>query len=184
MGYAIAEAAVAAGHKVVLISGPVALAPPTKVKTISVVTAAEMARATKQAFAKADAAIFTAAVCDYRPKRQAKHKQAKKAASKNIILVPTEDIAAAIGRIKGKRITIAFAMEDHAARAHAERKLIRKNCDAIVLNGPANVGSDQARVEFLERGGTWERWPAGSKSAVARRIIKRLAMQCAPKGLC
>lgn len=174
MGYAIAEAAAAAGHHVTLISGPVAIPAPKGVKTIVVVTAAEMADAAKRAFRKADAAVFTAAVCDYRPRRRTTHKLAKKPAPKTVELIPTEDIAAALGKIKGDRITIAFAMEDHAARAHAERKLIRKNCNAIVLNGPKNVGSDRARVEYLERGGQWQRWPAASKQTIARRLLKRL----------
>ncbi len=174
MGYAIAEAAAAQGHRVTLVSGPVDLAPPPGVETVRVTTTAEMAKATKAAFAKADAAVLTAAVCDYRPQRRAARKQAKKARSKSITLVPTEDIAAALGRRKGRRITIAFAMEDHNARIHAERKMERKNSDAIVLNGPENVGSDRASVEYLERDGAWRRWPSGSKRTVARRLITSL----------
>ncbi len=174
MGYAIAESAAAAGHSVVLISGPVALGPPKGVRTVSVVTAAEMASATKEAFADADAAVFTAAVCDYRPRRRASRKVAKKGRGKSVELIPTEDIAASIGRIKGDRVTIGFAMEDHSGRAHAEKKLLRKNCDAIVLNGPGNVASDRAEVEFLARGGRWTRWAAGSKKRVAGRLVREL----------
>ncbi|MBN2559437.1 MAG: phosphopantothenoylcysteine decarboxylase [Phycisphaerae bacterium] len=179
MGYAIAEAAAACGHQVTLVSGPVALAPPRGVRTIHVVTAEEMAEATKRAFECADAAVFTAAVCDYRPKRRARRKLAKTGAAKAIELVPTEDIAAACGRIKGDRITIGFAMEDHAGRDHAERKLLHKNCDGIVLNGPENVGSDRACVEFLVRGGKWQRWPAASKRALAKRLVR--AMERMPR---
>jgi len=174
MGYAIAEAAAARGHRVTLVSGPVDISPPQSVHRVSVTTAAEMARATKAAFAKADAAVLTAAVCDYRPQRRVTRKQAKKARSKRVTLVPTEDIAAALGRRKGRRITIAFAMEDHNARSHAERKMERKNSDAIVLNGPENVGSDRAKVEFLCRGGDWQPWPTGSKAIVAKRIVREL----------
>jgi phosphopantothenoylcysteine decarboxylase/phosphopantothenate--cysteine ligase len=172
MGYAIAEAAAAAGHHVTLVSGPVALTPPPGVKRIPVVTAAEMAAATKRAFVKADAAIFVAAVCDYRPLRRAAKKLPKTAGPKSLVLVPTEDIAASLGRIKGRRVTIAFAMEDHVARPHAERKLVVKNCDAIILNSPQSVGSDTARVDFLVKGGDWRRWPAASKRGIARRIIR------------
>ncbi len=174
MGYAIARAAAARGHRVTLVSGPVEIPPPPNVTCVCVTTAAEMARATKAAFANADAAALTAAVCDYRPQRRANHKQAKKARSKTITLVPTEDIAAALGRRKGRRVTIAFAMEDHNARAHAERKMERKNSDAIVLNGPENVGSDRAKVEFLGRDGTWQTWPVGSKTHIAKRIVREL----------
>ena len=176
MGYAIAKAAGAMGHRVTLISGPVALDPPPGVKTISVTTAAEMAVATRSAFQKADAAIFTAAVCDYRPKRRARLKMAKKNRSKSVELVPTEDIAASLGRSKGRRLTIAFAMEDHHGRANAERKMRRKRCDAIVLNGPENVGSDRAKVEFLAEGCDWETWRTASKSLVAGKLLKRLIL--------
>ena len=174
MGYAIASAAAEAGHDVTLISGPVALSAPSGVKTIVVTSAAEMAEAAKRAFDRADAAVLTAAVCDYRPRRTAKLKLAKKAVSKTVTLVPTEDIAAALGRRKGGRITLAFAMEDHDARLHAERKMARKRCDAIVLNGPENVGSDKATVEYLVRGGAWQRWRRATKAAVAKRLVREV----------
>ncbi|MCZ6699635.1 MAG: phosphopantothenoylcysteine decarboxylase [Planctomycetota bacterium] len=174
MGYAIAEAAAKAGHEVALISGPVAIAPPPNVKTIQVTTAAEMAAATKTAFRRADAAVLTAAVCDYRPKYRAKRKSAKTGRPKSVVLVPTEDIAAALGKNKGHRVTVAFAMETHGGRARAERKMLRKNCDAIVLNGPANVGSDQAAAEFLTQGSQWRRWPRVRKQALAARFLGEL----------
>lgn len=174
MGYAIAKTAAALGHRVTLISGPVALDPPKGVNTIPATTAAEMATAAKSAFVNADAAIFTAAVCDYRPKRRAKQKTAKKNRSKTMELVPTEDIAASLGRRKGKRVTIAFAMEDHNGRANAEQKMRRKHCDAIVLNGLENVGSERASVEFLASGEKWQRWPEGPKTLLAKRLIKEL----------
>ncbi len=174
MGYAIAEAAASAGHQVTLVSGPVSLKPPKRVKTIQVETAAEMAAASKRIFPSVDAVVFVAAVCDYRPKRRATRKTAKQLRSKSITLVLTEDIAAALGKRKNRQITVAFAMEDHAARAHAEAKLRRKNCDAIVLNGPENVGADRVSVEFLTRNSKWERWPSASKYQVAKRLTRRL----------
>jgi phosphopantothenoylcysteine decarboxylase/phosphopantothenate--cysteine ligase len=174
MGYAIADAARARGHQVTLVTGPVALRPPPGVCTIPVETAAEMAAAARNAFVHCDAAVFTAAVCDYRPARRAKLKLPKSGRAMSVRLVPTEDIAATLGRIKGRRMTIGFAMEDHSARAHAVRKLNRKHCDAIVLNGPENVGGDSARVEFLVRGARWQRWPAGTKKDVARRLVRAL----------
>ncbi len=174
MGYAIAEAAQAAGHKVTLVSGPVSLRPPAGVRVVAVESAAEMASAAKAAFKAADAAILVAAVCDYRPARRARLKKPKSRTALPIKLVPTEDIAAALGRRKGGRITIGFAMEDHAARPHAVAKLERKNCDAIVLNGPENVDSSRASVEFLVRGGRWRRWRPAPKHVIAKRIIREL----------
>jgi phosphopantothenoylcysteine decarboxylase/phosphopantothenate--cysteine ligase len=174
MGYAMAEAAAAAGHHVTLISGPVSLDPPAGVRTIHVTTAAEMAAAAKRAFRRADAAIFAAAVCDYRPKHRAPKKRPKATGPKSIELAPTEDIAAACGRIKEHRVTICFALEDHAGRRHAEAKMSQKNCDAVVLNGPKTVGSDSAGVELLVRGGRWERWRQSPKRAAARRLVRVL----------
>jgi len=172
MGYALAAAAVERGHRVTLVSGPVSLDPPEGVRLRRVVSAAEMAAAARAAFARADAAIFTAAVCDYRPERRLRRKLRKQAHTLTVRLVPTEDIAASLGRIKGPRVTIGFAMEDHNPRRHAADKLERKRCDAIILNGPENVGSDRATVEVLVAGWGWSRPWRGTKKQLAYRIIE------------
>lgn len=174
MGYAIATAAGRAGHEVTLVSGPVELAAPAGVKLVRVETAEEMLKASRRAFAGADAAIFCAAVSDYRPKKRAGKKLPKQMMNRRIELVPTPDIAATLGQTKGRRITIGFALEDHNGRAHAEKKLERKHCDAIILNDPGNVGSDRASAEFLFRGGDWQVWPRSTKPQMAKRIVQSL----------
>lgn len=172
MGYAIAEAALARGHQVVLVSGPVAIEAPGGVEWISVVEAEEMFAAARQAFEDCDAAIMTAAVCDYRPARRMLHKLKKQARARQITLKPTRDICAHLGRIKGNRVLIGFAMEDHNERARAEAKLVRKRCDAMVLNGIGNVGSTEARVEIVTADGRWSEPIAGSKRRVATHIVR------------
>jgi phosphopantothenoylcysteine decarboxylase/phosphopantothenate--cysteine ligase len=172
MGYAIAREAARRGHQVTLVSGPVALTPPPGVEVIEVVTAAEMARACKRAFRRVDVLFMTAAVCDYRPRSPLRHKRAKKARPMRVLLEPTEDIAAALGRRKGRRVVVAFAMEDHDPYRHAERKFLKKSCDLIVLNGPGNVGSDGAVVELFSRPRGWSAPIRGSKAQVARRLVK------------
>ncbi len=172
MGYALAAAAARRGHDVTLVSGPVAIDPPRGVRTVRVVTAAEMATATKRAFARADAAILTAAVCDYRPAKRARRKLKKSGRRLTVTLEPTEDIAATLGRRKGRRILIGFAMEDHNHRRFAAGKLARKRCDAIVLNGPANIGADLAEVEILVAGRDWDGPWRGTKRQVAARVIR------------
>lgn len=172
MGYALAAAARDRGHRVVLVSGPVAIEPPDGVQVVRVESAAEMAAAARRAFPRSDVAIFTAAVSDYRPVKRERKKLPKSSRPFAVKLEATEDIAASLGKTKGRRVTIGFAMEDHAARPHAERKLARKNCDAIVLNGPGNIGDDRARVELLVRGGRWQRWSAAPKSEIAVRLIE------------
>ncbi len=174
MGYAIAAALVAAGHEVTLVSGPVALAPPPGVRLVAVETTAEMAAAARRAFRECDAAVFAAAVCDYRPRRRASRKLPKAKAGLLVELRPTVDIAAACGRVKGPRAMIGFALEDHDGREHAERKLREKRFDAIVLNGPRTIGSSETVVEYLRAGGTWQRWPRGLKTDVAVRLVQEL----------
>ena len=172
MGYAIAGVAHGAGHKVTLISGPTSLEALKRVRIRQVISAAEMLAATRAAFRKADAAVFSAAVSDYRPKAKSKGKAPKATRSRRVILEPTPDIAAELGRIKGRRVTVGFALEEGAGRGRAASKLRRKKFDAIVLNGPSNIGVDRARAEVLVKGGRWTSWSLQSKEAMARRIVR------------
>lgn len=174
MGYALAREAARRGHEVTLVSGPVSLPPPPDVTVVRVESAAEMSAACKRAFRTADAAIMCAAVCDYRPVQRGKLKLPKQTRPFRITLEPTEDIAAALGGRKGRRVLVGFAMEDHDPHAKAERKLRQKRCDLIVLNGPGNIGTETAVVEFYTPQGGWEPPIRGSKSAVARAILVRL----------
>jgi phosphopantothenoylcysteine decarboxylase/phosphopantothenate--cysteine ligase len=174
MGYAIARAAAARGHDVTLVSGPVGIDPTKGVKLVAVVTAAQMAAACKRAFRRADAAVMAAAVCDYRPARRAARKTPKSKRPIRVVLEPTEDIAAALGRRKGRRILVGFALEDHAGRLHAERKLRAKHFDLIVLNGPANIGSRNAKVEFYCPALDWSGPISGTKDSAARRIVRAI----------
>lgn len=175
MGYAIAAAAARRGHQVTLVSGPVALRPPAKVKLVRVVTAAEMAAACRKAFRTAQAAVMTAAVCDYRPVTRAARKIPKFTRRSSILLEPTEDIARSLGQSKGKRLLMGFAMEDaNDPHALAVRKLVKKHCDLIVLNGPENVGSDTAVVQLYGRHEGWSRPMRGSKRAIARLLVEVL----------
>lgn len=182
MGYAIARVAASLGHEVALVTGPVAIEPPRGVKLARVVTSAEMSAACKRAFAEADAAIMTAAVCDYRPVRPSARKTPKSKRPRRVLLEPTEDIAAALGKRKGRRMLVGFALEDHDGRSHAERKLRDKRFDMIVLNSPANIGTDKAVVEFYTPDRGWTRPIRGSKIAVARRIVRMLEVLHASRG--
>ena len=175
MGYAIAAQAAKRGHDVTLVTGPVAIKPPAGVNVVHVTSAAEMSRACKRAFRGADVAVMTAAVCDYRPAEREPRKLAKTGQRKRVVLEPTEDIATALGQRKAHRLIICFAMEDaDEPRTLAERKLKRKRCDLIVLNGPENVASDRATVELFSPGTGWSGPIEGTKTAVARRLVKRI----------
>ncbi len=172
MGFALAAAARQLGHEVVLVAGPVPLDDPPGVKSIRVVTAREMFEVCCDEFLMCDAAVMTAAVCDYRPTRTLDHKLKKRTQPRAIKLVATRDIAAHLGRIKEGRVLVGFAMEDHDQHKNAAEKLRKKRCDAIVLNGLANVGSDDAVVEILRAGGDWSPPQRGSKAQIARSVIE------------
>jgi len=172
MGYAIAAESARRGHDTILISGPVHLAIPLGVTAISVTSARQMFEACLQHFETCDAAIMTAAVCDHRPVQRLDRKLRKGDAPRMIELEPTEDICAHLGRTKRKQIVIGFAMEDHDHRAHAEEKLRAKHCDAIILNGIANVGADDAEIEVFHASGEWRGPFRGTKNEIALTIMK------------
>ncbi len=171
MGYALASEAHNRGHEVTLVSGPVQILRPDGVTLIDVVSAEQMFEASVSAFEQCGAAIMTAAVCDYRPSRRLDHKLWKRAENRRVTLVPTRDISAHLGRIKGDRILVGFAMEDHDHHAHAEQKLRRKRCDAIVLNGRENIAAEGASIEILLADGTWMPPRQGTKKRIASVVI-------------
>lgn len=172
MGFALAGAAVQRGHRVTLVAGPVSLPTPIGVNRIDVVTAAEMLTACSEVFDECDAAIMTAAVCDYRPAQRLDCKLQKQSIDRHVTLEPTQDICATLGRIKEHRVVIGFALEDRDHHSRAERKLTRKNCDAMILNEPSNIGSDQATIEILTTDQPWQPPVSGSKSELAHAVLQ------------
>ncbi len=86
-------------------------------------------------------------------------------------LQPTQDVLTHLGRIKGRRVLIGFAMEDHDHHKNAEAKLRRKRCDAIVLNGIDNVGGDLAEVEILRADSGWSPPFSGPKKRIAAVVV-------------
>jgi phosphopantothenoylcysteine decarboxylase/phosphopantothenate--cysteine ligase len=172
LGYAIARQAKEAGHAVILVTGPVALAPPPGVEMVSAISAAQMFDACVAAFGAVDAAVMAAAVCDYRPARRLDRKLKKQAAARTLELEPTRDICAHLGSIKGRRVVVGFALEDHDAHRSAEAKLRQKHCDAIVLNGVDTPGSEEASIQILVAGETWSEPVVGSKDRAAAEVVR------------
>ncbi len=171
MGYAIATQAARRGHRVVLVSGPVELPKPDGLDVIHVVSAREMFDVVTSLFPECHAAVMTAAVCDYRPARSLGHKLKKQNRVRAIHLQPTQDVLTHIGRIKGRRVVIGFAMEDHDHHKNAEAKLRRKRSDAIVLNGIDNVGGELAEVEILRADSGWSPPFSGPKKRIAAAVV-------------
>lgn len=176
MGYAVARAAVEAGHEVVLVSGPVSLEPPPGLAAfVPVVSARDMLAALRRALAAADALVMTAAVADFRPARVSRRKIHKGAMPDSIRLVPNPDILATLARRKGRRVFIGFAAETERAVAGAARKLRAKGLDLVVANDVtlpgAGFGVDTNIVTFVRPDGTAEALPVLPKLDVARRIV-------------
>ncbi|MFC5850212.1 bifunctional phosphopantothenoylcysteine decarboxylase/phosphopantothenate--cysteine ligase CoaBC [Deinococcus petrolearius] len=175
MGYAVAEEARDRGADVTLVSGPVQLPPPAGVRTVPIESALELRAAVLEAARGADLVVMTAAVADYRAAEQAQEKQAKVAGDVTVHLTPNPDILAELGREKGDRLLVGFAMETHAGVERAAAKAARKNADFILLNYPTRQGTgfggDDNEVTLVRPDGTSDAWARTSKREVARRLL-------------
>jgi phosphopantothenoylcysteine decarboxylase/phosphopantothenate--cysteine ligase len=179
-GHAIAAAAAAAGADVVLISGPVDLDDPPGITVVKVETAQDMLAAVERAL-PVDAAIFAAAVADWRVEHSSgsmiNKRQGRPAA---LALVENPDILATIARRKSGRpqVVIGFAAETEDLIGNAKAKLAAKGCDFIVANDVSAatgiMGGNSNTVHLIGAAGV-ESWPPLSKDEVAHRLIERLA---------
>jgi phosphopantothenoylcysteine decarboxylase/phosphopantothenate--cysteine ligase len=170
MGFACATAAARAGHDVTLITGPVALPDPAGVRTIRVTSADDMYRAVMKAYPRIDAAIMTAAVGDYKPAERFAGKLKKKSETLTLRLVRTRDILREMGRRKGSRILVGFALEVQDAVHQALLKYKKKNLDYVVLNTPRSFAADRMDCQVYREGEVVQRFKGASKDAVARWI--------------
>jgi len=152
MGYALAEAALRRGARVLLVSGPAALTPPDAAEITRVESAEQMREAVLKLLPQATIVIKTAAVSDYRPKHTASQKIKGKGAL-TLELEPTTDILAEIARKKDSQIIIGFAAETENALENARQKLSSKTLDAIVANDVSREGvgfdSDRNAVTII-----------------------------------
>jgi len=174
MGYAIAEAALDNGYGVILISGPVNLAPPRNAKFISVSTSDEMFEAVHQDADSADICVLCGAVADYKPAQVSPLKIKKSGDGISIELVPTRDILQSLGRQHARRfLLVGFAAETDHLEANATKKLREKNCDVIVAND-VRVGmeTDENELLILFRDGKTERISRAPKKILARELVK------------
>ena len=181
MGYAIAEASAAAGARVVLVSGPVALAAPAGVEVVPVKSARDMLAAASEVFPAADAAIFAAAVADLRPASPADRKLKKgrdDAALANVPLTENPDILATLAAAKRPdQYVVGFAAETNDVLMNAHAKLAKKNADMIVANQVGDglaFGTDNNEV-WLVTEDDEVLLPLMSKRDVARRLVDVVA---------
>ncbi len=178
MGYAIARAAMMRGAEVTLISGKVNLAPPLGVKTVSVVSAADMAREVKAVAPEQDIIIKAAAVADYRPLEVYEEKVKKKDGELSLPLERTEDILAYLGAHRRQgQFLCGFSMETEHMVENSRAKLEKKNVDMIVANNlkqqGAGFGTDTNIITLLTKTETIE-LPIMSKDEAANQLLTHI----------
>lgn len=178
MGYAIAHAAVHAGHQVLLVSGPTSLDVPDGVDFIPVESAAEMYDVVASYLPKMEAAVFAAAVADYAPVARQEQKIKKSDQSISLSLVKTKDIlGSARSELGFEGFLIGFAAETENLEANALAKLEKKGCDLIVANDVSreDIGFDSNENEALlvSRDGT-RKFSKASKDDLANYLVSML----------
>lgn len=179
MGYAIASEARRRGAKVLLISGPTALAAPCGISVVRVTSAVEMQNEVMAHVAECDVVIKAAAVADYRPLTRSGTKIKKKSDSTTLELVKNPDILAGLGNMKTRPFLVGFAAETDALAENAAKKLNEKNLDMIVANDVSqtdagfNVDTNRARLFF--RDGTSSEQGLMSKNQLAGVILDHVA---------
>ena len=184
MGFALADECASRGARVLLVTGPVQRTtryPMAERRDVE--SAAQMYEAVTSLFPQADAAILCAAVADYTPEHVADEKiKREKTGDMTLALKPTQDIAAALGRMKAdsseRKVLVGFALETHNEQQNAEEKLKRKNLDFIVLNSLNDKGAgfryDTNKVTIIDTESRRE-YPLKTKDEVAVDIVDRLA---------
>jgi len=181
MGYAVAEAAARRGAAVVLVTTVDRPAPPGVTDVVRVETAAEMADAVLGRYADVDVVVMAAAVADFRPKAQAAEKIKKSAGPPEIVLEPTVDILAELGRKKFMQYLVGFAAETERLVEQAAAKMAAKRVDLMVANDVTAPGSgfevDTNRAVLIAPDGTARELPQMPKIELADAIWDRVAAE-------
>ena len=176
MGYALAEAALRRGARVLLVTGPTSIVPPNAAEVTRIETADQMRAAVLQLFSQATIVIKTAAVSDYRPKAAAIQKL-KRSGPMSLELEPTTDILAELSAKKSTQLVIGFAAETENVLENARKKLAKKSLDAIVVNDVSRDGvgfdSDRNAVTILTQDEVLE-VPETTKWEVAQRVLDQI----------
>lgn len=186
MGYALAEAAHARGAKVILISGPSQLYPPSNCEVVKVTTAEEMRGAVLEHMSDATLIIKAAAVADYRPVTVSEQKL-KRTGPLTLEFAPTEDILAeVVRRRKPGQLIVGFAAETENGVENGRAKMLRKGADAIVINDVSGtrvgIESDNNAITFLTPSTSIE-MPEMPKRKLADRILDEVLTLRRPKPL-
>ncbi|HEX6928382.1 MAG TPA: bifunctional phosphopantothenoylcysteine decarboxylase/phosphopantothenate--cysteine ligase CoaBC [Gammaproteobacteria bacterium] len=177
MGYAVARALSAAGAKVTLVTGPVALQPPAGVDVQYVETAADMYDAVIHRLDQMDLFVGTAAVADYSPDKPAVTKIKKEQGSMELSLGRTRDILATVASAGRPIFTVGFAAETNDLETHARHKLKNKKLDMVAANWVGEgrgFDADMNALQIFWQGGSTE-IPHDDKHAVAGKLVSLIA---------
>jgi phosphopantothenoylcysteine decarboxylase / phosphopantothenate---cysteine ligase len=173
MGRALAEAAIALGHEVIVVTGAVSIDYPPQAEVKQIVSTEELLATCEELFPACDGVIGAAAPCDYRPLRVEEHKIAKTGKPLALNLIETPDVMATLGASKRPgQWLVGFALETDDQRFRALTKLVKKSCDLIVLNGTSAIDAADNQVEVLDKTGAVIAALAGSKESVAQGILQ------------
>jgi phosphopantothenoylcysteine decarboxylase / phosphopantothenate---cysteine ligase len=179
MGYALAQAALDAGAKVTLISGPVCLSPPAAARTIHVLSAQDMFNAVDAEIASTDIFISVAAVADYRVAAASTQKIKKSDQSMQLELVPNPDILQHVADRDNPPFCVGFAAETDHLEQHAARKRMQKKLPLLVANqAQETLGADEAVLILFDDAGR-HYFAKAAKSIQARRLVEHIATRYA-----
>lgn len=185
MGTALAKQCLHSGAQVTFVTGPATTipSPAANLHVVKVTSALEMLHAAESAFEKVDVAIFAAAVADFRVSKPADEKIKRKDSSLQIELVQNPDIAATLGSRKTNQFTVGFALETENEVDQAQKKLLKKNFDLIVLNSLKDTGAgfshDTNKVSIFDKNNNSWDFGLKSKAEVAKDIIGLIATKIA-----
>lgn len=172
MAAALASAAIAKGHNVTIVSGPVSVRYPTKARVNWVITTGDMLKKSLALLPRVDGVIATAAPCDFEPKQRQKGKLPRQ---RGLVLElkPTRDIIATLARqAKPTQWMVAFALEPDGDPAKALKKITAKKCDLIVLNDLTALDTTTTAVAVYDHSHKLVGQQAGTKATVARWLLK------------
>jgi phosphopantothenoylcysteine decarboxylase/phosphopantothenate--cysteine ligase len=175
MGYAVAQAALDAGARVTLVSGPSALTPPAQAERVDVTSAEDMFQAVRQRVSDADIFVSVAAVADYTPAKKSEQKIKKSNAALTLELVPTTDILAYVAALPDGPFCVGFAAESEKLAEYAQEKRKRKKVPLLAANlAQRAIGADENELILFDDAGAHPLARA-PKEIVARQLVQHIA---------
>ncbi len=177
-GVEIARSAAQRGHQVTLIHGPIdmgtfgpLLGP--GIERVGIISSEALREAIEARYAATDVVFMVAAVADFTPVHYQPHKIKKQPETEqHFTFRPTQDILKGLGAVKKHQILVGFNLETRGGEEEARRKLVAKNLDLIVLNGPENLGAVEATVKVLAEDRTVASWTQVAKAEIAAHLLE------------